>query len=144
MICNLGPVSRTLSSGMPQQYDALSATYDFLDPGGWTLNGGSPIAQRKFRELAGDAAAKRTLASTGGKSESWQLWLDFMYREGWRGPEVASASSTAPKRLPFSVFKRMDERSSSTLPRVFQTSADCCRDLEEREQRDDPATSGAS
>ena len=37
------------------EYDGLFASYDVLDPGGWTLDGGSPIAQRKFRELAGAA-----------------------------------------------------------------------------------------
>ena len=57
-----------------------------------------------------------------------------MYREGWRRAEADLAhSSLKPRRVSSSEFKRAAEESGSTFPHVFQISADCCRDLEERE-----------
>jgi len=57
-----------------------------------------------------------------------------MWKQGWRRPEKSSAQSGSVRQVrPWQVAKRMAEEGARTLPRAFQTSTDCCRDLEERE-----------
>lgn len=121
-----------------EQYDDLSAEYDPLGPGQWTLRGGSRRAQRSFMEIAAKAATRRALPSAKGNAEPWQLWLGYMHGLGWRGPDTPKSSPhvipTRPAGLSWTQQRRRAEQGERTLSRVFQTSADCCRELAEREE----------
>jgi hypothetical protein len=118
-----------------EQDDDLHANYDSLDPGGWNLHGGSPRFRHKFKELGSAAAAKVGLTSDKGNGEPWQLWLEYMWAEGWRGPEKTKLrpAPVPGERLSWSEQKKRAEEGERTLFHVFQTSADCCGDLGERE-----------
>ncbi len=96
----------------------------------------SPRSHRKFKDLGGAAAAKLGTSIPKGNGEPWQLWLGYMWAEGWRRPELAAkkGATQARGRLPWRVAKIKLEQASRTIWHVFQTSADCCRDLEERER----------
>ena len=120
-----------------KEYDDLSAEYDFLFPGEWALSVGSPRGQRKFKELGAAAAAKRGLSSMKADVEPWQLWLGYMRDQGWNSPETPNSSPVVarPRRgISWSQRRRRIEEALRTMPRIFQTSADCCRDLEEIEK----------
>jgi hypothetical protein len=133
-----------------EQYDDLSAECDPLDPGQWTLSGASPRAQRLFMEIAAKAAAKQELLSAKGDAKPWQLWLGYVHELGWHRPETPKPtpdlSPSRPKRLSWPERRRRAEQGARVLVRVFQTSADCCRDLAEREESSttvfDPPTRG--
>jgi hypothetical protein len=118
-----------------RDYDELAAEFGLLCPGKWALiRAASPRVERIFREIAAKAASKAALSPSDGITELWQLWLDFMWTAGWHRPEKppASSGSVQRPRRSWAVQKRLAEEGARTLPRVFQTSADCCRDREER------------
>jgi hypothetical protein len=120
-----------------KKYDKLYAEYDSLLPGRWTLRGGSPTAERKFHELSALVAAKLDL-SAEGNLQPWQSWLEYMRSAGGRRPDIQAATPNAPASRPKPISRpeqrRRTEQGDRTLPHVFQTSADCCGDLAEREQ----------
>lgn len=119
------------------EYDDLSAEYDSLYPGEWILLEGSPRSHRKFQDLAASAVAKLSASNHKSNGAPWQLWLGYMWAEGWRRPEILPSTPKAPipqRGRPWPILKRMIERDDRNLWQVFKTSADCCRDLEEREQ----------
>jgi len=129
---------RAAFAGCASEYDVLSAEYDPLLPGHWILGKGSPRSHRKFKDLGGAAAAKLYSPGVEENGEPWQVWLGYMWAEGWRRPETAPTSpeASAPPggRLPWPVLRGRLEQDDRTIWRLFQTSADCCRDIEERDR----------
>jgi len=119
-----------------QEYDNLAAERDWSGRFSFSKRNGSPRAERLFREIAAQAAAKLALQCAQGEIEPWELWLEYMRSHGWRRPEklIPNAVVQPQQRRPFSAVRAEAERGERTSPRIFQTSADCCKDLEEREQ----------
>ena len=117
------------------EYGQLAGDVDFLRPGKWALiQASSPRAERIYKEIATKAAAKAMLTPTDDKTEPWQLWVEFMWSRGWHGPERRAIDTPQIRRVNWTQFKRAAKESARTLPCVFQTSADCCKDLDERDQ----------
>ena len=125
-----------------EEHDNLAADIDTLRPGKWALiHAASPRVERIFKEIAASAAAKADLSPPDEKTEPWQLWLEFMWSQGWRRPEKLSVQARPVRQVrSWQVFKRIAEEGARTLPRVFQTSAHCCRDLEERNGKSSTVT----
>lgn len=118
------------------EYDSLAADLDPLRPGKWALiRAASPRGERIFKTTAARAAAKANLLQPGDKTEPWQLWLGFLWSKGWRHPEKPRPTGNPLRRRSNSwgSIKIAAESAARTLTQVFQTSADCCRDLAERE-----------
>ena len=115
---------RTEFEKYTEEYGDLAADFDTLRPGKWALiRAASPRVERTFKEIAARAAAKAELSPPDDKTEPWQLWLEFMWSQGWRRPEKSSAQSGSVRQVrPWQVAKRMAEEGARTLPRVFQTS----------------------
>lgn len=115
------------------EYDELAGDVDSLRPGQWALSqASSPRAERVFKEIATKAAARAKLKAPDDQTEPWQLWLEFLWDRRWRRPETRLGQRDGVREVrSWTVARRMAEEGARTLPRVFQTSADCCRDLNE-------------
>lgn len=106
-----------------------------LPQGPWTIHGGSPRSHRLFKEIAAQAVARRGISCHPGDKEPWQLWLDFLWTEGWHCPDASGSGLGAnrPRRVSYHEYRILAEDETQRFQRIFQTSADCCADFEERE-----------
>jgi hypothetical protein len=110
--------------------------WEQLPRGPWTLYGGSPRSHRLFKEIAARAAAKRGLSCHTDDTEPWQLWLNLMWTEGWHHPDAGKSglAATRPRQVSWHQYKiEAENEGRERIERIFQTSADCCAEFEDRE-----------
>jgi hypothetical protein len=127
---------QTSASQYADRAERESVEWAQIPPGRWALCGGSPRSERIFKGIAAKAAAKAG-KSKGEESEAWQAWVDFMWTEGWRRPDSRNSSliTRRPQRITAQQSRQMgmEDLEIQRIESVFQTSADCCQECEDRE-----------